>query len=572
MLTPLPNTVDDFMHWTWEQIQPYYQELSARPLDAASLDRWLADWTHLSELVNETFQRLYVATTTNTADEEIDRRYAAFLEHIYPFSQASEQDLKVKLLDSGLQPAGFSIPLRNIRLEVDLFCEANLPLLAQEMKHSNEYDKIVGAQTVAWEGQEVTLVQLNPLFLDPERGRREAAWRLAASRRLADRAAIDALWIELMALRGRLAENAGLPDYLAYRWQQLLRYDYSPEDSARFHAAIGTAVVPAVRRMDEKRRQRLGLEALRPWDVEADPSGLPPLQPFKTAQELVDGLSSIFHRVDPQLGEYFNLLRRENLLDLENRKNKAPGAYSVEFPLVRRPFIFANTVGTHEDVQAMFHESGHAFHTLEAARLPYYPQRQVPMEFAEVASMGMELLAAPYLTADAGGFYAPQEAARALSEHLQSILRFWPYMAVVDAFQHWVYTHHQVASQPANCDAAWDELWQRFMPGEDWTGLEAERMTGWQRKLHILQAPLYYIEYGLAQLGAVQVWSNALHDQAGAVAAYRRALALGGTVSLPDLFAAAGAHLAFDAATLQQAVDLLEEMIDSLEAQARPQG
>jgi oligoendopeptidase F len=281
--------------------------------------------------------------------------------------------------------------------------------------------------------------------------------------------------------------------------------------------------------------------------------------------ELEAKTSAIFHAVDPQLGEYFKIMRRERLLDLDNRKNKAPGGYCTDFPITGRPFIFANSIGVHDDVQTLLHEGGHAFHVFESAALPYCWHVQIPWEFEEVASMSMELLAAPYLTVDYGGFYTPAQAARARIEHLERSLLFWPYMAVVDAFQHWVYENPAAASLPASCDQAWAELWQRFMPGVDWSGLEQEMLTGWQRKIHIHSDPFYYVEYGLATLGAVQIWRNSLSDQAGAVAAYRGALALGDTATLPELYASAGANFAFDAGALGEAVALILHTVDELE-------
>jgi oligoendopeptidase F len=281
--------------------------------------------------------------------------------------------------------------------------------------------------------------------------------------------------------------------------------------------------------------------------------------------ELEAKTSAIFHAVDPQLGEYFEIMRREGLLDLDNRKSKAPGAYCTDFPIAGRPIIFANSIGVHDDVQTLLHEGGHAFHVFESADLPYCWHTQIPWEFMEVASMSMEFLGGPYLTVDHGGFYTPSQAARARIEHLERSLLFWPYMVVVDAFQHWVYENAVAASQPTSCDLAWAELWQRFVPGVDWSGLEQEMRTGWQRKAHIHTDPFYYVEYGLAQLGATQVWRNAMRDQAGAVAAYRRALALGDTVTLPDLFSAAGARFAFDAEVLSEAVTLILHTVEELE-------
>jgi oligoendopeptidase F len=566
MTFSLPKTAQEFMDWNWSRIEPYYQDLNARSLSNKIVSTWLADWTRLSNLVSETYARLFVATTLDTRDQEAEQRYHAFLDQIYPAVEAAEQKLKQKLLASGLEPAGFEIPLRNMRAEADLFREENLPLLTQERKLVSEYDKIIGAQTVSWEGEERTITQLRPLYQDQDRSIRERAWRLALERQLADRAAINALWVKFMNLRRQLATNAAAPDYRAFRWQQMLRFDYNPEDCLSFHRAIEAVVVPAATRLYEKRRKRLGLDHLRPWDLDVDPLNRPPLRPFDTVDELAGKVGMMFQQVDPQLGEYFGTMEQENLLDMDNRQGKAPGGYCITFAVEKKPFIFMNAVGLHDDVQTLLHESGHAFHAFEASHLPYHQQLQVGMEFAEVASMTMELLSGPYLAGEAGGFYKADEAARAQIEHLEEILLFWPYMAVVDGFQHWVYENHEAAAEPDNCDAKWAELWQRFMPGQDWSGLEQEMMTGWHRKLHIYQVPFYYMEYGLAQLGAVQVWRNALQDQAQALANYRQALALGGTVPLPQLFEAAGVKFAFDKETLRTAVELVETNIERLEA------
>jgi oligoendopeptidase F len=311
------------------------------------------------------------------------------------------------------------------------------------------------------------------------------------------------------------------------------------------------------------------LNQLRPWDLNVDPSPQPPLKPYAGQDELVQGSLNIFERVDPGLARQLAVMAEENLLDLDTRAGKALGGYCNNLPWRGRPFIFMNGAGTHDDVQTMLHEAGHAFHAFEAFALPYIWQMDIPMEFCEVASMGMELLSAPYLTRDSGrgggGFYTPAEAARARIEHLNSILTFLPYMAVVDAFQHWVYTHPDTALDPAACDETWDALWGRFMRGVDWTGFEAERMSGWHRKLHIFQVPFYYVEYGMAQVGALQVWRNALRDQKAAVATYRAALRLGGTRSLPGLFQAAGAEFRFDRPMLTDLVGLIEETISQLE-------
>lgn len=562
----LPRDASGILNLSWEQVAPFYQDLLERPIANENVNAWLSDWSQLSSLLFEAYQRLYVGITVNTADQQAKAGYVAFLDEIYPPSQEQEFKLKEKLLNSGLEPEGFEIPLRCLRAEAEIFDTGNLPLLAEELKLSSKYDEISGAQAVEWNGQLLPLMQLFPVFLDQDRQKRQRAWMLSAQRQLADRQVINELWGELMEVRGKLAKNTHQPDYRTYRWKQLLRLDYTPEDCKSFHAAIEQVAVPAAKRCYERRRQRLGLESVRPWDQYIDSQGRPPLRPFESVDELESKVARMIRRVDPELADFFNLLREEKLLDLDNRKDKAPGGYCTDYPVARRSFIFMNSVGIHDDVQTLIHEGGHAFHNYEASRLPYLQQRQVGMEFGEVASMGMELLASPYLTSDQGGFYSSADAGRALIEYLEGAICFWPYMAVVDAFQHWVYENHSLARNPSNCDRKWAELFDRFMQGVDWEGLQAEKETGWQRKLHIMQVPFYYVEYGLAQVGALQIWRNAMRDQPGAVKAYRAALGLGCTRSIPELYAAAGIKFAFDRETLQEVTDLAESIIERLEA------
>jgi oligoendopeptidase F len=564
----LPNDVPSLMRLTWADYEPIYHDLAARHLDAANVGEWLGDWTMLDEHISEMYSRLSLATTQSTADKDAENAFHAFLDGIFPAAEAAEQKLREKLIESNLEPERFLVPLKKMRAEAGLFRQVNLPLLTQEHKLAMRYQQIIGAQMVEWEGSQITVSRLKPVFQNPDRSVRERAWRASMQRQLIDRQSINDLWKELLTLRRKIAANADKADYRAYKWQQMCRFDYTPDDCRRFHLAIERAVVPAARRILERRAKRMGLASMRPWDLEVDPLGRPPLRPFKNESELKAIAASIFDQVDPKLGEYFKLMVREGLVDLENRENKAPGAYCTGLPMSKQPFIFANVVGLHDDLQTILHESGHAFHNFEKFPLPYSMQRSVGMEFSEVASMSMELLAAPYLGKESGGVYSRAESARAQIEHLEKNILFWPYMAVVDAFQHWVYENPDKAMDDAKCDETWAEQWRRFQVGEDWSGLDQEMMTGWHRKLHIHEVPFYYVEYGLAQLGATQVWANAISDQAGAVANYRRALALGGTVSLPELYNAAGAKFAFDVATLQAAVDLTEQTIDKLESYA----
>ncbi len=576
MFENLPKNALEAIDWRMENYQPYFQVLHETELTAENVGTWLKGWTQLGDLIMEVFSRLAVANSQNTADAEAERRYLSYVENMLPPLQMANNLLQRKLVASGLQPEGFEVPLRNMRVELEIFREANLPLFVEEQKLGTEYDKIIGAQTVTWEGEEVPLPRLQVVAHNPDRAVRERAWRLAHQRYLADREALNTLWVKFLNVRQQIAANAGFSTYLEYRWKAAGRFDYTPQDCLSFHAAIEEVVVPAMVRLLERQRRGLGVETLRPWDMNIDPTHpmqlsvdphpRPPLKPYQSVAELEARAETIFRRVDPTLGEYFATMRREGLLDLENRPNKAPGGYCTAFPVAQRPFIFMNAVGLHDDVQTLLHEAGHAFHVFESAPLPYLQQRDTPIEFAEVASMGMELLAAPYLSADQGGCYSPADAARARLEHLQNMITFWAYMAVVDAFQHWVYTNIEAAKDPAACDAQWAALWDRFIQGVDWSGLEDFKQTGWHRKLHIFRIPFYYVEYGLAQLGAAQVWRGALSDQRAAVARYRQALALGGSAPLPQLYQTAGARFAFDPATLREAVTLIEQTIDQLSA------
>jgi oligoendopeptidase F len=565
MVTSLEK-MTHFIGWTWDQIEPYYRDLQGRPLTAETVESWLGRWSWVGERIQETYERLYVATTVATGDQEAERQFYTFLEEIQPQRKAADQALKRKLLGSGLETSGMEIPLRKMRAEVEIFRDENLPLLTEEEKLCNHYDKIVGAQTVTWQGEETTLPQLKAAWEDPDRAVRERAWRMYMNRWLDDRTAINDLWGKLLPLRLTLAANAEMPDYRAYRWREMTRLSYTPDDCRRFHRSIEEVVVPAAQRIFERRRRLLGVETLRPWDLLVVPGGHLALRPFQDVSELEARTATIFQRISPKLGEHWETMQKEGLLDLDNRKDKAPGGYCVALSAAKRPFIFMNAVGIHEDVMTALHEGGHAFHVFESASLPFHLQKDPPMEFAEVASTAMEFLGSLYLQAREGGFYPPEEAARARVKHLEESLTFWTYMAVVDAFQHWVYENPGEAVHPEACDAQWAALWDRFRVGVDWTGLETEKATGWHRKLHIHQLPFYYIEYGLAQLGAVQVWRRALENPAEALGNYRRALALGGTASLPGLFQAAGARLAFNAETLGEAVALMETTIAELDA------
>jgi len=563
----LPTDAKSILALTWNDYEPYYKALETRALDEGNIQAWLDDWSRVAETADEQYWRLYIATTVNTADTAIEEAFNKYIEEIQPAVKIAEQKLKDKLLASGLSPKSFETALGRMRAEAEIFTEENLPLLAEEQKLVTEYNKLIGSLSVIWEGEERTLTQMFPLMYEQDRAIRQRAWEAVQAQLLKERQNINDLWEKFMPVRLKIAENANMPDYRAYMWKQRFRFDYSPEDCKSFHAAIEQVFVPAAKRVYAKRSQRLGVEALRPWDINVDPLGGSPIEPYESMDEFKQKLHTIFQQVDPAFGEYFQIMIDEDLLDLESRKNKAPGGYSLGLHVAHRPFVFMNHSNTPWDVQTMLHEGGHAFHEFERAHVNFYQRGEIylPAEFGEVASMSMELLASPYKTKEGGGFYTASEHARTMIELLEGIITFLPYMALVDAFQHWIYENPVEGSDASKCEDKWGELWDRFIVGIDYSGLEDHKKTYWHRQSHIFGSPFYYVEYGLAQLGAVQVWANARRDQQKAVAAYRNALKLGATVPLPELFAAAGAKFAFDEETLRGAVNLLEEAIQEME-------
>ena len=562
----LPKDSNQMMDWSWDDYAPFFDYLENYGLTSENVSDWMKYWSDLSELIGEVGTSVYVSTTVDTADEEAKSRYHRFLDDISENVSSRNQILKIKLLDSELSPDNFEIPLRGMKSEVELFSEENLPLMTSDAKLSKEYDAIVGSQTVNWNDKEVTLTQLAPVMLETNRDKREKAWRLASDRRLKDRSEINKIWKKILKIRVSIAENSGHEDYRAWRWKYLKRFDYTPKDCLTFHNSIEKIIVPLADKLLQKRKEALGLAKLKPWDLSVDIFGRDPLVPFEDASELEEKCHNIFSSLDFELGNYFQVMREKSLLDLGNRKGKAPGGYCTEYPFQRLPFIFMNAVGTHSDVQTMIHEGGHAFHVFESADLPYASQRDVGMEFAEVASMAMELLASSYLSEKNGGFYSEEESARARIEHLEKIIMFWPYMAVVDAFQHWAYTNPTDAFDTGNCDKEWTKLWKRFQMSEhiDYSECEDIISTGWHNKLHIYHVPFYYVEYGMAQLGAIQIWGNSLNNAKKAIQDYKAALGLGGNASLPELYEAAGAKFSFDDKTLKYAATLIEEQIQEL--------
>lgn len=545
----------------WAVLDKAYQALAEAPLTLETVDDWLAHWSDLEAQIQEDSGNAASRSHENTADTEAEARYLHYVREILPNMQIAHDRLVGRLLalEGYEPPSEYRQMLHEFRVGQRLFREENVALQRDVSVLITEYRKLTGRMGIEWEGETLNLDQAEVILDEPGRERREAVWRAMHSRFLQDREPINQIYLDMLALRRRIARNADLENHRDYAWLERGRHDYTPKDAFTFHQAIEQEVVPVAQRLYEERRTVLGLETLRPWDLAVVTDAHPPLRPFETVGELAEGCERIFQAIDPVLGEQFNLLRANNLLELDSRANKAPGGYCRVLPVSERSYIYMHAVGQHQDVQTLLHEGGHAFHNQHAMHLPLIWMRHAPMEMAEVASMGMELLAHPFLERAHGGFYEEEEANRARIQHLEKIVLFLPYMAVVDAFQHWVYVEAPEEVTAQALDEKWGELWDRFMVGIDYSGLEAEKVTGWHRKRHIFIYPFYYIEYGLAQVGALQLWRNAMAAQAPTLAAYRHALALGGSRPLPDLYESAGIRFAFDAPTLRSLMALIEQ-------------
>lgn len=552
----------------FSQLEPLYQKLLSRTLnDAAEADQWLTDFSELTAAVDEYGSRKYIDKSCHTDDADIEKRYMQFVEEVEPKIKPLYFQLQKKFLDSTgakqLEGKRYFILTRKWQADVELFRDENIPLETDVTKTVNEYDKISGAMSVTFRGKEYTMQQLARFSEEPDRATREESFRLSSERRLRDRDAIEHIFDRLLPLRSKIATNAGMSDYRAYTWKAYKRFDYTPDDCLTFADAIAEVCVPVVRKLDEKRKADMELDTLRPWDIAVDPLNRQPLRPFKedAVEDLVLKSRTIFDRLSPDLSRDFETLRMNNNLDLQSRKGKQPGGYQCSLEESKQPFIFMNAAGLQRDVETLLHEGGHAFHHIAACVEPLVFLRSAPMEFCEVASMSMELLGSEHFDV----FYNEADAARARRSMLEGIIRFFPWMATIDTFQHWIYTHpgHTAAERTKQ----WLATLDRFGSGViDYTGFEDVRAAQWQRQLHLFHAPFYYIEYGIAQLGALQLWMKSKEDTQRALANYRAALALGGTRPLPELFKAAGISFDFSSKTLKPLIGALNAELDSLPA------
>jgi oligoendopeptidase F len=562
LLPELPASPEVFVSATWDDVAPYYESLDTAPLSVEQVQEWLSTWSRLDALVGEAGTLAMIAYTGDTADAAKEAAYLRFSTEIFPKLDEQEVRLARRLLELGWSRPDLETTLRRFRTDAEIFRESNVRLFAELEELSASYQKIVGGLSAEWDGERKTIPQLQPFLKSTDRAVRERAFRMGAGAYLEKRDELATLFDRMYEKRVQVAANAGFANFMDYCFAAKHRFDYDAEDVRRFHESVEATVTPLAERLHAWRREKLGADPLRPWDTGVDLFRERPLKPFETTEEFVSAARRVFARIDPELGDQFALMTEERLLDLESRPGKAPGGYCTKLSFRGRPFIFMNAVGVPDDVNTLVHEAGHCFHDFASHGLPLIWQRSTGHEAAELASMSMELLAAPHL-ARPTGYYEPEEALSAELEHLVDVVTTLPHIASVDAFQRWIYTSGEGGDAEAR-DRAWLDIRARFERGVDWSGLERERVARWYRQLHIFELPFYYIEYGIAQLGALQVWRRSLDDPQDAVRRYKAALRLGGTASLPEIYAAAGARLVFDADGMGELVAHVERRIDVL--------
>lgn len=547
-ITSIPRSYlpKDFKVINWEGLEPYFKELQDRPLNTREdLEQWLKDLSELEAVVSEDAAWRQIRMTCDTENKELEAAFTFFVTEIQPKMQPYADRLNRKLVENEytktLEGDAYNVYLRNVKKSIELFREENIPLQSEIAVLAQQYGVINGKMSVEIEGREYTLQQAAKFLENPDREVREQVYRKIQERRLQDRDQLNELFSKLVGLRDKVAKNAGFDNYRDYKFADLGRFDYKKEDCFQFHEVVKTQVRPLVDFIYDRKRQKLGLQNLRPWDTEAEPAGVKPLTPFVTGEELVGKTIECFRRINPFFAECLTKMQEMGRLDLDSRKGKAPGGYNCPLPETGAPFIFMNAAGQMSDVTTMVHEGGHAVHSFLAHDLPLTAFKEYPMEIAEVASMTMELFSMDYWDV----FFDNEEDLRRAKQHqLERVITIFPWIATIDKFQHWVYEN------PAHTLTEREETWRSILNdytsiAMDVSGLEEYRRYSWQRQLHLYEVPFYYIEYGIAQLGAIGLWKQFKEDKEKAVNNYINALQLGGTKTLPQLYEAAGLKFSF---------------------------
>ncbi len=549
----------------WLTVEKLFASLEHRPLSSRQdLERWMKDLGEFEDTLDEEGSLRYIRMTCATDDPQTEQAYLDFLQNVSEPSKSRFFALLKKYWEcpyrAKLPPENFKLFDRSVENQLALYREENIPLETEVEKLSQQYQKLSGTLTVNYEGKEQTLQQMGRYQETTDRAKREETWRLTAERRLKEKDAFEELFDQMLRARIRIGQNAGFGNYRDYAFRRKERFDYSPADCEAFHESAEKAIKPLVHKIQRKRAEKMGLDQLRPWDLSVDPEGKPPLKPFEKMETLAESCERILRQVDPEFGDQFKTMRDLGLLDLESRKGKAPGGYNTTLSESRLPFIFMNAVGMDNDVRTLLHEGGHAMHGYASRMILFSPYRHAPMEFCEVASMSMELMADPFL----GEVYPdPRDAARSIRRHLEDVILLLPWIATIDAFQHWIYTHPGHGREERS--AFWVSIRRRLGGMENWTGLEEIQSSLWHRQLHIFEYPFYYIEYGIAQLGALQVWKNFRKDRKEGVRLYKQGLAVGGSQTLPEIFNSAGIRFDFSSRMIQPLMEEVEQELERLE-------
>jgi oligoendopeptidase F len=536
----------DFKISDWPSLEPYFRELLERPIQTKEdLENWLQNVSELEAVVSEDAAWRQIRMTCDTENKELEAAFTFFVTEIQPKMQPYADKLNRKLVENEhtktLEGDAYTVYLRNVKKSIELFREENIPLQSEVAVLAQQYGVINGKMSVEVNGQEYTMQQAAKFLENPDRDLREQVYRKIQERRLQDKEQLNELFSKLVSLRDRIGKNAGFANYRDYKFTDLGRFDYTKEDCFQFHEAVKTSVRPMVDFIYDRKRQKLGLPNLRPWDTEAEPDGVKPLTPFATGEELVDKTIECFNRINPFFAECLVKMKEMGRLDLDSRKGKAPGGYNCPLPETGAPFIFMNAAGQMSDVTTMVHEGGHAVHSFLAHDLPLTAFKEYPMEIAEVASMAMELFSMDYWDVF---FDKEEDLQRAKQHQLERVITIFPWIATIDKFQHWIYEN------PGHSLVAREETWRSILNeytsiAIDVSGLEEYRKHSWQRQLHLYEVPFYYIEYGIAQLGAIGLWKQFKEDKEKAVNNYIKALQLGGTKTLPQLYEAAGLKFSF---------------------------
>ena len=555
----------EFQITNWESLEPWFQQLLDRPLDSVQeLERWLKDSSELEAVISEEACWRQIRMTCDTTDKNLESAFVFFVTEIQPRIQAFADQLNRKLIDcpftAKLDQKKYFTFLRNIRKSIELFREANIPLQAELSVLGQHFGTISGKMTVEIEGKEYTLQQAAKFLESPDRNLRESVYHKVNQRRLQDNQELDDLYSQLVGKRHRVALNAGFENYRDYRFKELGRFDYTKENCFQFHDAVKRDILPLVDEIYAHKKSKLGLDALRPWDTEAEPVGIEPLRPFTDGNDLLEKSIRCFERLDPFFAGCLRTMKRMNRFDLDSRKGKAPGGYNCPLAETGAPFIFMNAAGQMSDVVTMVHEGGHAVHSFLAHPLELSGFKEYPMEMAEVASMSMELFTMDHWDV----FFTDEEHLKRAKEHqLERVITIFPWIATIDKFQHWVYEHpeHRVEERAEQ----WLSILNEFSSKEiDFTGLDGYRKSAWQRQLHLFEVPFYYIEYGIAQLGALGMWIQYKKDPDKALKNYKAALGKGGTQTLVDLYHTAGLSFDFSSAHTNELMRFVTDELRSV--------